>query len=69
MLSQLNGNTHTVLTGVHIIYKQKGITKECHFVEETNVQFSKIDTETMNACKVLSPCCCVLRCVTLSEKN
>jgi septum formation protein len=58
MLEQLNGNTHTVFTGVRIIYKAKDDqVEQCHFVEKTNVQFSKLDTETMNACKL---CVCVL---------
>lgn len=52
MLKQLNGKSHYVITGVNIIYKTKeGKVERCQFVEKTNVQFTKIDTETMNACK------------------
>ncbi len=53
MLEQLSGKSHYVITGVHIIFKTKeGQVETCQFVEKTNVQFTKIDTETMNACKV-----------------
>ncbi|KAI8064916.1 maf-like protein [Thamnidium elegans] len=50
MLQQLSGQTHYVLTGVQIIYKtEEGKIEKCQFVERTNVRFSKLDTETMNA--------------------
>lgn len=53
MLKQLSGQTHYVLTGVQIIYKTKeGKVEKCQFVERTDVKFSKIDTETMDACKL-----------------
>jgi predicted house-cleaning NTP pyrophosphatase (Maf/HAM1 superfamily) len=48
MLKQLNGQTHQVLTGVQILYKQERV----EFVEKTDVTFTKLDSETMNACKV-----------------
>lgn len=52
MLEQLSGQTHYVLTGVQIIYKtEQGQIEKSQFVEKTNVKFSKLDTETMNACK------------------
>lgn len=53
MLQQLSGQTHYVLTGVQIIYKtEQGTIERCQFVERTNVVFSTLDTETMNACKL-----------------
>lgn len=53
MLKQLSGQTHYVLTGVQIIYKTKeGKVEKCQFVEKTDVRFSELDAETMDACKL-----------------
>ncbi|CAO3682683.1 unnamed protein product [Rhizopus stolonifer] len=50
MLNKLSGSTHYVLTGVQIVYKQKdGEVKKAGFVEKTNVTFSKIDDEMIEA--------------------
>jgi septum formation protein len=50
MLQQLHGQTHQVLTGVQILYKQESKVERVEFVEKTDVTFTKLDIETMNAC-------------------
>jgi septum formation protein len=60
MLKQLSGSSHHVLTGVHIMYKTNEGAKLKSFVERTEVVFSTIDTDTMQACKynlINLPCC------------
>lgn len=52
MLNSLNGQTHYVITGVQIIYKVNDDIKRAHFVERTDVTFTKLDQETINACKI-----------------
>lgn len=52
MLQQLSGQTHHVLTGVQILYKQESKVEHAEFVEKTYVTFTKLDTETMSACKL-----------------
>lgn len=54
MLSSLNGQTHYVITGVQIIYKVSDQIKRVHFVEKTNVTFTKVDQEIIGACKVIN---------------
>ncbi|KAG1441306.1 hypothetical protein G6F56_011543 [Rhizopus delemar] len=50
MLNKLSGSTHYVLTSVQIVYKQKdGKVKKVGFVEKTNVTFSGLDNEMIEA--------------------
>lgn len=51
MLQQLNGQSHYVLTGVQIMYKINDKVERIEFVERTQVQFSQIDPEIIQACK------------------
>ncbi len=50
MLTQLSGQTHTVLTGV-ALYKTflDAESRHHHFVEQTNVTFGEIDAEDVTA--------------------
>ncbi|CAO3648829.1 unnamed protein product [Mucor fragilis] len=49
MLQQLNGQSHYVLTGVQIMYKINDKVERIEFVERTQVQFSQIDPEIIQA--------------------
>ncbi|KAI8994933.1 inosine triphosphate pyrophosphatase-like protein [Pilobolus umbonatus] len=50
MLRQLSGQTHQVLTGVHVIYKTKsGKVATTSFVEKTDVTFSVLDSDIMSS--------------------
>ncbi|KAI8079033.1 maf-like protein [Gilbertella persicaria] len=50
MLHALNGSTHQVLTGVQIIFKsQSGQVERIGFVEKTDVTFTRLDDETIQA--------------------
>ncbi|KAL0136656.1 maf-like protein [Mucor lusitanicus] len=49
MLQQLNGQTHYVLTGVQIMYKINDKVERIEFVERTEVQFSQMDPEIIQA--------------------
>lgn len=51
MLQQLNGQSHYVLTGVQIMYKIDDKIETIEFVEKTEVRFSQIDDEIIQACK------------------
>jgi len=51
MLQQLNGQSHYVLTGVQIIYKINDKIERIEFVERSEVQFSQMDPEIIQACK------------------
>ncbi|KAI9477854.1 MAG: maf-like protein [Benjaminiella poitrasii] len=49
MMDLLNGKTHHVLTGVQIFYKLKGKVERVGFVERTNVTFSTLEPEIIQA--------------------
>ncbi|GAN02416.1 N-acetylserotonin O-methyltransferase-like protein-like [Mucor ambiguus] len=49
MLEQLNGQSHYVLTGVQIMYKINDKVERIEFVEQTQVQFSQIDPNIIQA--------------------
>lgn len=51
MLQQLNGQSHYVLTGVQIMYKINDTVERIEFVERTQVQFSQMDLEIIQACR------------------
>ncbi|CAO3686316.1 unnamed protein product [Rhizopus microsporus] len=49
MLQEFSGSTHSVLSGVQIIYKLKdGKVEKLGFVEKTDVTFSSLNDETIN---------------------
>ncbi|CEP16673.1 hypothetical protein [Parasitella parasitica] len=49
MLQQLNGQSHYVLTGVHIVFKLNDKVERIEFVERTEVRFDQIDPGAIQA--------------------